>query len=393
MKIHEYQAKSILAKYGVAVPRGEMVATREEAENVAKRLLSEGATGIVVKAQIPAGGRGKGGGVNVAKSAEEAGELASKMLGMTLVTHQTGPEGRIVRRLLIEETLPIARELYVGMLLDRAESKIVLMASASGGMDIEEVAAKTPEKILKEYVDPGLGLQPFQANKIAFWLGLNAQEAKAAVKLLLGLYQAYLDCDASLLEINPLITTGDGRVLALDAKVNFDDNALFRHPALRELRDITEEDPLEVEASKYGLNYIKLDGNVACMVNGAGLAMATMDIIKFAGGNPANFLDVGGGANEEQVTHAFEILLSDSHVKAILVNIFGGILRVDTLANGVVAAARKTNLKLPLVLRLEGTNVEQGREILKNSGLNFQVAETMKDAAEKVVAAAKGAGA
>jgi succinyl-CoA synthetase beta subunit len=393
MKIHEYQAKSILAKYGVAVPRGEMVATREEAENVAKRLLSEGATGIVVKAQIHAGGRGKGGGVKIAKSAEEAGELASKMLGMTLVTHQTGPEGRIVRRLLIEETLPIARELYVGMLLDRAESKIVLMASASGGMDIEEVAAKTPEKILKEYVDPGLGLQPFQANKIAFWLGLNAQEAKAAVKLLLGLYQAYLDCDASLLEINPLITTGDGRVLALDAKVNFDDNALFRHPALRELRDITEEDPLEVEASKYGLNYIKLDGNVACMVNGAGLAMATMDIIKFAGGNPANFLDVGGGANEEQVTHAFEILLSDSHVKAILVNIFGGILRVDTLANGVVAAARKTNLKLPLVLRLEGTNVEQGREILKNSGLNFQVAETMKDAAEKVVAAAKGAGA
>jgi succinyl-CoA synthetase beta subunit len=393
MKIHEYQAKSILAKYGVAVPRGEMVATREEAENVAKRLLSEGATGIVVKAQIHAGGRGKGGGVKIAKSAEEAGELASKMLGMTLVTHQTGPEGRIVRRLLIEETLPIARELYVGMLLDRAESKIVLMASASGGMDIEEVAAKTPEKILKEYVDPGLGLQPFQANKIAFWLGLNAQEAKAAVKLLLGLYQAYLDCDASLLEINPLITTGDGRVLALDAKVNFDDNALFRHPALRELRDITEEDPLEVEASKYGLNYIKLDGNVACMVNGAGLAMATMDIIKFAGGNPANFLDVGGGANEEQVTHAFEILLSDSHVKAILINIFGGILRVDTLANGVVAAARKTNLKLPLVLRLEGTNVEQGREILKNSGLNFQVAETMKDAAEKVVAAAKGAGA
>jgi succinyl-CoA synthetase beta subunit len=391
MKIHEYQAKTILAKYGVAIPRGEMVATREEAEAVAKRLLSEGAQGIVVKAQIHAGGRGKGGGVKIAKSVEEAGELAAKILGMTLVTHQTGPEGRLVRRLLIEETLPIARELYLGMLLDRAESKIVVMASAAGGMDIEEVASKTPEKILKEYVDPGIGLQPFQANKIAFWLGLNAQEAKAAVKLLLGLYKAYTETDSSLLEINPLITTGDGRVLALDAKINFDDNALFRHPDLRDLRDTTEEDPLEVEASKFGLNYIKLDGNVACMVNGAGLAMATMDIIKFAGGNPANFLDVGGGANEEQVTHAFEILLSDPHVKAILINIFGGILRVDTLANGVVAAARKTNLQLPLVLRLEGTNVEKGREILQNSGLNFQVAETMKDAAEKVVAAAKGA--
>ena len=391
MKIHEYQAKTILAKYGVAIPRGEMVATREEAEAVAKRLLSEGAQGIVVKAQIHAGGRGKGGGVKIAKSVEEAGELAAKILGMTLVTHQTGPEGRLVRRLLIEETLPIARELYLGMLLDRAESKIVVMASAAGGMDIEEAASKTPEKILKEYVDPGIGLQPFQANKIAFWLGLNAQEAKAAVKLLLGLYKAYTETDSSLLEINPLITTGDGRVLALDAKINFDDNALFRHPDLRDLRDTTEEDPLEVEASKFGLNYIKLDGNVACMVNGAGLAMATMDIIKFAGGNPANFLDVGGGANEEQVTHAFEILLSDPHVKAILINIFGGILRVDTLANGVVAAARKTNLQLPLVLRLEGTNVEKGREILQNSGLNFQVAETMKDAAEKVVAAAKGA--
>jgi succinyl-CoA synthetase beta subunit len=388
MKIHEYQGKAILAKYGVAVPRGEMASTREEAETVARRLFNDGATGVVVKAQIHAGGRGKGGGVKIAKSVEEAGELASKMLGMTLVTHQTGPEGRVVRRLLIEETLPIARELYVGMLLDRSEAKLVLMASAAGGMDIEEVAAKTPDKILKEYIDPGIGLQAFQANKIAFWLGLSAQEAKHAVKILLGLYRAYTETDASLVEINPLITTTDGRVYALDAKVNFDDNGLFRHPELRELRDITEEDPLEVEASKYGLNYIKLDGNVACMVNGAGLAMATMDIIKFAGGNPANFLDVGGGANEEQVTHAFEILLSDPHVKAILINIFGGILRVDTLANGVVAAAKKTNLKLPLVLRLEGTNVEQGREILKNSGLNFQVAETMKDAAEKVVAAA-----
>jgi succinyl-CoA synthetase beta subunit len=279
------------------------------------------------------------------------------------------------------------------MLLDRAEAKLVVMASAAGGMDIEEVAAKTPEKIYKEYIDPGVGLQPFQANKIAYWLGMSAQEAKHAVKILLGLYKAYIETDATLLEINPLITTTDGRVFALDAKVNFDDNALFRHADLRALRDITEEDPLEVEASKFGLNYIKLDGNVACMVNGAGLAMATMDIIKFAGGNPANFLDVGGGANEEQVTNAFEILLSDPHVKAILINIFGGILRVDTLANGVVAAAKKTKVQLPIVLRLEGTNVEQGREILKQSGLNFIVAETMKDAAEKVVAAAKGSGA
>jgi succinyl-CoA synthetase beta subunit len=310
---------------------------------------------------------------------------------MTLVTHQTGPEGRIVRRLLIEETLPIDRELYLGMLLDRAESKLVVMASGAGGMDIEEVAAKTPDKIMKEYVDPGAGLQPFQARKIAFWLGLSPQESNQAVKFLISLYKAYMETDASLVEINPLITTKDGRIFALDAKVNFDDNALFRHPDLRDLRDTNEEDPLEVEASKYGLNYIKLDGNVACMVNGAGLAMSTMDIIKFAGGNPANFLDVGGGANEEQITHAFEILLADKNVRAILINIFGGILRVDTLANGVVAAARKTNLQLPLVLRLEGTNVEQGREILKNSGLNFQVADTMKDAAEKVVAAAGGA--
>src|SRR5690242_14281727 len=385
MKIHEYQAKTILAKYGVAIPRGEMVATREEAEAVAKRLLSEGAQGIVVKAQIHAGGRGKGGGVKIAKSVEEAGELAAKILGMTLVTHQTGPEGRLVRRLLIEETLPIARELYLGMLLDRAESKIVVMASAAGGMDIEEVAAKTPEKILKEYVDPGIGLQPFQANKIAFWLGLNAQEAKAAVKLLLGLYKAYTETDSSLLEINPLITTGDGRVLALDAKINFDDNALFRHPDLRDLRDTTEEDPLEVEASKFGLNYIKLDGNVACMVNGAGLAMATMDIIKFAGGNPANFLDVGGGANQDQIRNAFRILLSDNAVQAVLINIFGGILRCDTLAEGVVAAARQLSVKVPIVVRMEGTNVEEGRRILLESGLNFTIANGMRDAAEKVV--------
>jgi len=391
MKIHEYQAKSILSKYGVAVPRGEMAASREEAETIAKKLFSEGATGVVVKAQIHAGGRGKGGGVKVAKSVQEAGELATRMLGMKLVTHQTGPEGRIVRRLLVEETLPIARELYLGMLLDRAEARLVLMASAAGGMEIEQAAAENPDAILKEYVDFGAGLQPFQARKIAFWLGLKGSEINQAVTLLTALYTAYVETDASLVEINPLITTSDGRLIALDAKVNFDDNALFRHKDIRELRDISEEDPLEVEASKYGLNYIKLDGNVGCMVNGAGLAMATMDIIQFAGGMPANFLDVGGGANEEQVTHAFEILLSDKNVRAVLINIFGGILRVDTLANGVVAAARKTNIQLPIVLRLEGTNVEEGRRILKESGLNFTVAETMKDAAEKVVTAARAA--
>jgi succinyl-CoA synthetase beta subunit len=388
MKIHEYQAKAILAKYGVAVPRGEMATTVEEVKDIARRLTTAGAQGVVVKAQIHAGGRGKGGGVKIAKSAEEAGELAAKMLGMTLVTHQTGPEGRVVRRLLVEETLPIERELYLSVLLDRQEAKVLVMASQAGGMEIEQVAAEHPEQILKEHIEPAVGLAPYQARKIAFGVGLNGKLVNQAVGFLSALYRAYLDIDASLVEINPLITTKDGRLFALDAKVNFDDNALFRHQDFRDLRDITEEDPLEVEASKYGLNYIKLDGNVGCMVNGAGLAMATMDIIKYAGGMPANFLDVGGGANEEQVTHAFEILLSDKNVRAVLINIFGGILRVDTLANGVVEAARKMNIQLPIVLRLEGTNVEQGREILKQSGLNFMVAETMKDAAEKVVAAA-----
>jgi len=390
MKIHEYQAKGILKKYGVAVPRGEMAESREEAERVAKSIFDSGAAGVVVKAQIHAGGRGKGGGVKIAKSVQEAGNLAAKMLGMTLITHQTGPEGRVVRRLLIEETLPIEKELYLGILVDRAEGKPVFMASAAGGMDIEQVAANTPEKILKQHIDPGMGLEPFQARKIAFALGLKPQQINPAVQFLTGLYRAFLDTDASLVEINPFITCTDGRLFALDAKLNFDDNALFRHPDIRELRDITEEDPLEVEASKYSLNYIKLDGNVGCMVNGAGLAMATMDIIKYAGGMPANFLDVGGGANAEQVTHAFEILLSDKNVRAVLINIFGGILRVDTLATGVVEAANKTHIQLPIVLRLEGTNVEAGREILKQSGLNFTVAETMKDAAEKVVAAARG---
>ena len=388
MKIHEYQAKTILAKYGVAIPRGEMAMTRAEAEKAAHRLLEEGAKGVVVKAQIHAGGRGKGGGVKVAKNLEEAKGWADKILGMRLVTHQTGPEGKVVQRLLVEETLPIERELYLGIVVDRATARPVFMASASGGMDIEEVAARDPKAILREAIDPAIGFQAFHARKLAFGLGLKAEQINEAARFMTGLYRAFVDTDASLCEINPFITTTDGRLFALDAKFSFDDNALYRHKDLKELRDISEEDPLEVEASKYNLNYIKLDGNIACLVNGAGLAMATMDIIKYAGGSPANFLDVGGGANAEQIGHAFEILLSDKNVKAILINIFGGILRVDTLADGVVQAAKATNLKLPLVLRLEGTNVEQGREILKNSGLNFQVAETMKDAAEKVVAAA-----
>jgi succinyl-CoA synthetase beta subunit len=388
MKIHEYQAKAILAKYGVAVPRGEMATTREEAESAAKNLLSAGASGIVVKAQIHAGGRGKGGGVKLANTAEEAAQIAAKMLGMKLVTHQTGPEGKTVQRLLIEETLPIDRELYLGIVIDRAVGKPVFMASASGGMEIEEVAARDPDAILKQYIEPGMDLRPFQARKLAFQLGLQPAQISQAMQFMTALYNAFEATDASLAEINPFITTKDGRLFALDAKWNFDDNALFRHKDLKELRDISEEDPLEVEASKYGLNYIKLDGNVGCMVNGAGLAMATMDIIQYAGGRPANFLDVGGGANVEQVTHAFEILLSDKNVRAVLINIFGGILRVDTLATGVVEAAKKTKISLPVVLRLEGTNVEQGRELLKKSGLNFIVAETMKDAAEKVVSAA-----
>jgi succinyl-CoA synthetase beta subunit len=389
MKIHEYQAKGILARYGVAVPRGEVATTREQAEAAAQKLFADGAQGVVVKAQIHAGGRGKGGGVKITKSAAEAAEIAGRMLGMKLVTHQTGPEGKEVHRLLIEETLPIERELYLGIVLDRAEARPVFMASAAGGMEIEQVAAENPEAIIKEYIDPGTGLLGYQARKLAFGLGLAPQQIGQASQFMTGLYRAFEETDASLMEINPFITTKDGRLFALDAKINFDDNALFRHKDIKELRDISEEDPLEVEASKYALNYIKLDGNVGCMVNGAGLAMATMDIIKYAGGMPANFLDVGGGANAEQVTHAFEILLMDKNVRAVLINIFGGILRVDTLANGLVEAARKTHIQLPIVLRLEGTNVEKGREILQQSGINFIVADTMKDAAEKVVAAAR----
>src|SRR2546422_5280967 len=390
MKIHEYQAKGILKKYGVAVPRGEVAETAEQAEAAAQHLFGARASGVVVKAQIHAGGRGKGGGVKIAKSVKEAVEIATNMLGMKLVTHQTGPEGRIVRRLLIEETLPIEKELYLGIVIDRTEARPVFMASAAGGMEIEQVAAENPAAILKEYIDPGMGLEAFQARKLAFALGLKPQQITEAVRFMTGLFRAFQETDSSLMEINPFISCTDGRLFGLDAKINFDDNAMFRHPDLRELRDITEEDPLEVEASKYSLNYIKLDGNVGCMVNGAGLAMATMDIIKYAGGMPANFLDVGGGANSEQVAHAFEILLSDRNVKAVLINIFGGILRVDTLATGVVEAARKTQIKLPVVLRLEGTNVDEGKKILMNSGLNFVVSDTMKDAADKVVAAARG---
>ena len=390
MKIHEYQAKDILAKYGVAVPRGEVANTVEEAVDVARRLLAGGANGVVVKAQIHAGGRGKGGGVKVAKNLAESEEYAKKILGMQLITHQTGPQGQKVQRLLIEETAPIDRELYLGVVLDRASAKMVFMASQAGGMEIEEVAAKDPKAIHKEFIDPAVGFQPYQARKLAFALGLKPTQIAPAVQLMSGLFKACSETDASLMEINPFITTKDDRLFALDCKINFDDNAMFRHKDLKELRDVAEEDPLEVEASKYALNYIKLDGNIACMVNGAGLAMATMDIIQYAGGMPANFLDVGGGANQQQIEHAFEILLSDKNVKAVFINIFGGILRVDTLAQGVVQAAKKTNVKVPIILRLEGTNVEQGRKILKDSGLNFLIGETMQDAAEIAVKAAKG---
>jgi succinyl-CoA synthetase beta subunit len=386
MKIHEYQAKTILAKYNVPVPRGEVAFTVAEAETAAKNIGGS----VVVKAQIHAGGRGKGGGVKVAKNSAEAAQIAEKILGMTLITHQTGPEGRLVRRLLIEETLPIEKELYLGIVLDRAAGRIVFMASAAGGMEIEEVAAHNPEAILKEFIDPGLGLMAYQARNLAFGIGIPAPAINGAVAAMIALAKACLEMDASLAEINPFILTKDNKVYALDAKINFDDNALFRHKDILELRDLNEEDPLEVEASKFGLNYIKLDGDIACMVNGAGLAMATMDIIKYAGGSPANFLDVGGGATAEQVKNAFRILLSDPGVKAVLINIFGGILRCDTLAIGVVAAARDLGIKVPIVIRMEGTNVELGRKVLEESGFNFTVADGMKDAAEKVVALAGG---
>src|SRR5271155_2119231 len=390
MKIHEYQAKDILAKYGVAVPRGEVANTLDEALDVAKKLLTGGASGGVVKAQIHAGGRGKGGGGKVAKNIDDAEQYAKQILGMQLITHQTGPQGQKVQRLLIEETAAIDRELYLGIVLDRAAAKLAFMASQAGGMEIEEVAAKDPKAIHKAHIDPAVGFQPYQARELAFALGLKSTQINEAVKFMMGLYKAYVDTDASLLEINPFITTKDDKLFALDCKINFDDNAMFRHKELKELRDVAEEDPLEVEASKYALNYIKLDGNIACMVNGAGLAMATMDIIQYAGGSPANFLDVGGGANQAQIEAAFAILLSDPNVKAIFINIFGGILRVDVLATAVVAAARDLSVAVPIILRLEGTNVEEGRKILAESGLKFAVGATMKEAADLAVAAAKG---
>jgi succinyl-CoA synthetase beta subunit len=389
MKIHEYQAKEILRRYGVPVPSGEMATTLEEADVAAKSLFSAGNPVVVIKAQIHAGGRGKGGGVKLAKSIDDANTASKAILGMQLVTHQTGPAGQRVQRLLIEQGSAIARELYLGLVLDRASGKVVFMASQHGGMDIEEVAHSTPDEIFKEYIDPGIGFQPYQARKLAFKLGLAKEQIGEAVKFMMGLYRAFIDTDSTLMEINPFITTNDGKLLALDCKINFDDNAMFRHKDLKELRDISEEDPLEVEASKYALNYIKLDGSIACMVNGAGLAMATMDIIEYAGGKAANFLDVGGGANQEQIENAFGILLSDKNVKAIFINIFGGILRVDVLATAVVAAARKLNVQLPIILRLEGTNVEEGRKIIADSGLKVQIGATMKEAAGLAVAAAK----
>jgi len=387
MKVHEYQAKEILRRYGVPTPRGVVVDHPDEARQAAKDLGER----VVVKAQIHAGGRGKGGGVKLAKTADEAAELTKHMLGMTLVTHQTGPEGREVRKVLIEEALNLDKELYLGITLDRRLGMNVIMASAQGGMDIEEVAARDPKAIHREPVDGILGVQPFQARKVAYALGLEGEAFKKCVAFVQMLMRAYLDTDASLAEINPLLVTKEGNVLALDAKMNFDDNALFRHKDIVEMRDYHEEDPLEVEASKFGLNYIKLEGSVGCMVNGAGLAMATMDIVKLAGGEPANFLDVGGGASAEQVKNAFRIILSDKNVKAILINIFGGIMRCDRIAEGVVSASREVGLPVPVVVRLEGTNVELGKEILSKSGLPLITADGMWDAAQKVVAASKGA--
>ncbi len=384
MKIHEYQAKEILKKFGVATPRGGVAFSVDDAVRAAENI---GGSMWVVKAQIHAGGRGKGGGVKLAKNPEEIGSYASQILGMRLITHQTGPEGKIVKRLLIEQGISIAKELYVGITLDRAKSQNVVMASTEGGVEIEKVAAEAPEKILKETVHPALGFKEFQARKLAFGLGLTGDALKNFVKFLIALYRAYDESDASLAEINPLVLTTDGQIIALDAKMNFDDNALYRHPDIVAMRDLDEEEPLEIEASKYNLNYIKLDGNVGCMVNGAGLAMATMDIIKLAGGEPANFLDVGGGANVETVSNGFRIIMSDKNVKAVLINIFGGIVRCDRVANGVVEAVRQLNVSLPIVVRLEGTNAEEARKILADSVLNFSVATSFQDAAEKVTSA------
>ena len=388
MKIHEYQAKAILARHGVPIPRGEVAFNAAEAGEIARRL---GGHIVVVKAQIHAGGRGKGGGVKLAKSPDEAESIAKQMIGMTLVTHQTGPEGRVVGRVLVEEGLQMTRELYLSVVLDRQSGKAVFMASSEGGMDIEEVAAATPEKIHRIYVEPGVGLVPFQARQLGFAMGLEGPQVNKLVKLMGSLYEAFIATDSAMVEINPLVVTGQGDLLALDAKVNFDDNALYRHQDLRDLRDLGEEDHLEIEASKFSLNYIHLDGNIGCMVNGAGLAMATMDIIKLYGAAPANFLDVGGGATKERVTAAFKIILSDPNVEGILVNIFGGIMRCDVIADGVVAAAREVSLSVPLVVRLEGTNVALGKEIMARSGLPIIAADNLADAAEKIVQAVREA--
>jgi len=387
MKIHEYQAKRILARYGVPVPRGDVAATPAEARAVAESIGPR----AVLKAQIHAGGRGKGGGIKVAQNPEEAEKLARALIGMILVTHQTGPEGRKVKRLLVEEAMDVVRELYLGIVIDRASESAVLMASTEGGMEIEKVAAETPEKIYKEYVHPGAGLQAFQARKLAFKLGFSGEAFKQAVKFILNLFKAFVETDASLAEINPIVLVKDGRVLALDAKMNFDDNALPRHADIAAMRDLDEESPLEVEASRFNLNYVKLDGSIGCMVNGAGLAMATMDIIKYSGGRPANFLDVGGGVTEDGVRNAFRILVSDPDVKGALINIFGGIVRCDMIATGVIKAAREVGTTIPVVVRLEGTNVELGKKILAESGLAFHSADTMKDGAAQIVALVKGA--
>jgi len=386
MKIHEYQAKEILRKFNVAVPMGKVAYSVDEAVQAAKEIPGKVK---VVKAQIHAGGRGKGGGVKVAMGIRDVRKYAKQILGMTLVTHQTGPEGKLVKRLLVEEGANIERELYVGITLDRAQSKNVYMVSTEGGMEIEKVAAESPEKIVKETVDPAIGLQPYQARKLAFALGLEGTQFKNGVKFLMALYNAYVNTDASIAEINPLVVTKEGEVIALDAKMNFDDNAMFRHKDILALRDLDEEQPLEIEASKYDLNYIKLDGNVGCMVNGAGLAMATMDIIKLAGGDPANFLDVGGGANKETVKNGFKIILSDPNVKAILINIFGGIVRCDRVAQGVIDAVSEMDVTVPIVVRLEGTNAEEAAVLLEKSVLSFEVATSLKEAAEKVTAVLK----
>jgi len=381
MKIHEYQAKQILSQFGVQIPRGEVADTPSKAREIAEKIGPK----VVLKAQVHAGGRGKGGGIKLVNTPEETEKLAQEMIGMTLVTHQTGPEGKLVRRIMVEEALDIDKELYVGIVIDRAKEAPVVMASSEGGVEIEKVAAETPELIFKEYINPAIGFQAFQARKLAFKLGLVGNTLKQAVKFILGLYKVFESADASLAEINPLLITKQGNVLALDAKINIDDNALLRHPDIKEMRDFDEEEPLEVEASKYDLNYIKLDGNVGCMVNGAGLAMATMDLIMHTGGKPANFLDVGGGVSEESVKNAFKILVSDKDVKAALINIFGGIVRCDLVASGIVKAAKELDLKVPMVVRLEGTNVELGKKILNESGLSFYSASSMKEAAEKVV--------